>query len=73
MKETFVSVDRQVSGKMMIMMMMMTTVCDDTQNLNEIESETFFRYQICSIPNAILFFDTIFFDTDTNTFLYDFI
>ena len=30
-------------------------VCDETQNLNETESETFFRYQIFSIPNPILF------------------
>ena len=29
-------------------------VCDDTQNLNETESETFFRYQIFPIPNPIL-------------------
>ena len=36
-------------------------VCDDTQNLNETESETFFRYQIFSIPNPILFPIPIFF------------
>ena len=30
-------------------------VCDETQNLNETESETFFRYQFFSIPNPILF------------------
>ena len=44
------------------------TVCDETQNLNETESETFFRYQIFSIPNPILFSIPIFFDTDTDTF-----
>ena len=36
-------------------------VCDETQNLNETESETFFRYQIFSIPNPILFPIPIFF------------
>ena len=30
-------------------------VCDETQNLSETESETFFRYQFFSIPNPILF------------------
>ena len=40
----------------------MVPVCDDTQNLNETESETFFRYQIFPIPNPILFY--------TNFFLY---
>ena len=38
-----------------------TAVCDETQNLNETESETFFRYQIFSIPNPILFLIPIFF------------
>ena len=33
-----------------------TPVCDDTPNLNETESETFFRYQIFPIPKPILFF-----------------
>ena len=36
-------------------------VCDETQNLNETESETFFRYQFFSIPNPILFSIPIFF------------
>ena len=36
-------------------------MCDETQNLNETESETFFRYQIFSIPNPILFPIPIFF------------
>ena len=30
-------------------------VCDNTKNLNDTKSETFFRYQIFSIPNLILF------------------
>ena len=34
-------------------------VCDETQNLNE--TEIFFRYQIFSIPNSILFSIPIFF------------
>ena len=64
-------------------MPMLVTVCDETQNLNETESKTFFRYQIFSIPNPILFCDTNFFpipipilfsipkkiETDTNTFI----
>ena len=37
------------------------SVCDETQNLNETESETFFRYQIFLIPNPILFPIPIFF------------
>ena len=54
-------------------------VCDETQNLSETESETFFRYQFFSIPNPILFSIPnffryryffryqIFFETDTVT------
>ena len=42
-------------------------VCDDTQNLNETESKSFFRYQIFSIPNPILFSISIFFDTESDT------
>ena len=42
-------------------------VCDDTQNLNETESETFFRYQIFPIPNPILFSIPNFFDTESET------
>ena len=43
-------------------------VCDNTQNLNETESETFFRYQIFPIPNPILFSIPNFFDTESDTF-----
>ena len=57
-------------------------VCDETQNLSETESETFFRYQFFSIPNPILFSIPNFFryryryffryqffsDTNTDTF-----
>ena len=44
------------------------SVCDDTQNLNETESETFFRYQIFPIPNPILFPIPNIFDTESDTF-----
>ena len=44
------------------------TVCDDTQNLNETESETFFRYQILPIPNPILFPIPNIFNTESDTF-----
>ena len=44
------------------------SVCDDTQNLNETESETCFRYQIFPIPNSILFSIPTFFDTESDTF-----
>ena len=61
---------------------MIMAVCDETQNLNETESETFFRYQFFSIPIPILFSIPIFFryqyryffryqnfsDTNTDTF-----
>ena len=43
-------------------------VCDDNQNLNETESETFFRYQIFPMPNPILFSIPNFFDTVSDTF-----
>ena len=42
-------------------------MCDVTQNLNETESETFFRYQIFPIPNPILFPIPNFFDTESET------
>ena len=44
-------------------------VCDDTQNLNETESETFSRYQFFPIPNPILFSIPNFFDAESNSFL----
>ena len=44
------------------------TVCDDTQNLNETESKTFFRYQIFPIPNPIIFPIPNFYDTESDTF-----
>ena len=43
-------------------------VCDDTQNLNQTESETFLRYQIFPIPNPKLFSIHNFFDTEPDTF-----
>ena len=43
-------------------------VCDDTQNLNKAESESFFRYQIVLIPIPILFQYQIFSDTESDTF-----
>ena len=43
-------------------------MCDDTQNLNETESETFFRYQILPIPNPILFPIPNIFNTKSDTF-----
>ena len=43
-------------------------MCDETQNLNETESETFFRYQIFPIPNPILLSIPFFFDTESDTF-----
>ena len=43
-------------------------VCDETKNLNETESETFFRYQI--FPKPILFSIPNFFDTET-VFFFD--
>ena len=56
------------------------TVCGDTQNLNETESnffsdtnffdtesDTFLRYQIFTIPNPILFSVPNFFDTESET------
>ena len=46
-----------------------TAVCDETKNLNETESETFFRYQIFSIPNPKLFSIPKIFDTEFKTFL----
>ena len=39
-------------------------MCDNTQNLNETESENFFRYQIFPIPNPIPNFP----DTESDTF-----
>ena len=58
------------------------SVCDNAQNLNETESETFsdtkffryriryfFWYQIFTIPNPILFSIPNFFDTESDTFL----
>ena len=58
------------------------SVCDDTKNLNETESETFFPYQKFSdtesntffdtkcfpIPNSILFLILNFFNTESDTF-----
>ena len=49
-------------------MPMLVTVCDETQNLNETESETFFRYQFFAIPNPILFSIPNFSDTESDTF-----
>ena len=43
-------------------------VSDETKNLNETETETFFRYQNFSIPNPILFSIPKFSETDTDTF-----
>ena len=45
-----------------------SSVCDDTQNLNETESKTFFRYQLFPIPNPILFSKPNIFDTESDTF-----
>ena len=42
-------------------------VCDETQNLNETGSETFFRYQIFSRPVPRLFSVPIFFETGSET------
>ena len=42
-------------------------MCDETKNLNETESETFFRYQIFSIPNPKLFSIPKIFDTESET------
>ena len=39
-------------------------MCDETQNLNEIESKTFFRYQFFPIPNPILFSKPRSFETE---------
>ena len=60
--------------------LLILSVCDDNQNLNETESETFFdtkffryriryffRYQIFTIPNPILFTIPNFFDTESET------
>ena len=44
------------------------TVCDETQNLNDTDSETFFRYQIFSRPIPRLFSVPKFFETDSETF-----
>jgi len=54
---------------------LLTAVCDDTQNLNETESETFFRYRIryffryhfFPIPKLILFSIPKFSDTESET------
>ena len=43
-------------------------VCDETQNLNDTDSETFFRYQIFSRPIPRLFSVPKFFETDSETF-----
>merc|ERR1712126_287969 len=43
-------------------------VCDETQNLNETGSETFFRYQIFSRPVPRLFSVPNFFETGSETF-----
>ena len=43
-------------------------VSGETKNLNETETETFFRYQNFSIPNPILFSIPKFSETDTDTF-----
>ena len=50
--------EKKITSKEMVCR---AAVCDETQNLNETESETFFRYQIFSIPNPILFPIPIFF------------
>ena len=42
-------------------------VCDETKNLNETESETFFRYQFFPILNPILFSISNFFATESET------
>ena len=43
-------------------------VCDETQNLNDTDSETFFRYQIFSRPILRLFPVSKFFETGSETF-----
>ena len=43
-------------------------VCDETQNLNDTDSETFFGYQIFVIPIPRLFSVPKFFETDSETF-----
>ena len=43
-------------------------MCDETQNLNDTDSETFFRYQIFSRPIPRLFSVPKFFETDSETF-----
>ena len=43
-------------------------VCDETQNLNDTDSETFFRYQIFSRPIPRLFSVPKFFETGSETF-----
>ena len=44
--------------------------CDETQNLNDTDSETFFRYQIFSRPIPRLFSVPKFFETDSETFFW---
>ena len=43
-------------------------VCDETQNLNETSSETFFRYKIFLETGSETFSVPIFFETDSETF-----
>ena len=43
-------------------------VCDETQNLNDTDSETFFRYQIFLRPVPILFSVPKFSETGSGTF-----
>ena len=45
-------------------------VCDETQNLNDTDSETFFRYQIFSRPIPRLFSVPKIFETDSETFFW---
>ena len=50
------------------MCLLFQPVCDETQNLNDTDSETFFRYQIFSRPIPRLFSVPKFFETDSETF-----
>ena len=45
---------------------LLSAVCDDTQNLNETESETFSDTKFFPIPNPILFSIPNFFDTESD-------
>ena len=51
-----------------MMILELAPVCDETQNLNDTDTDTFFRYQFFSIPIPILFSDTNFFRYRTRYF-----